>query len=81
MHYYLVKLGVPVSRIAGNLTWLNLPHSKFEFDTEKVLSDVGIETYFVSRAVRIGFLRQQYASALESAETIISLLENDLSGS
>jgi len=79
MHYYLVQLGVPVSRIAENLTWLDLPRSKFEFDAEKVLSDVGIETYFVSRAVRIGFLRQKYASALEAAEAIISLLENDLS--
>jgi hypothetical protein len=80
LHYYLVRLGVPVSRIAENLAWLNLPRSKFEFDPEKVLSDVGLETYFVSRAVRIGILRQQYASALETAETIISLLESELRG-
>jgi hypothetical protein len=81
LHIYLARSGVPVSRIAENLDWLHIPRSKFEFDPEKVLSAVGIETYLVSRAVRIGFLRDQYTAALNTAETIIALLEKDLSRS
>jgi hypothetical protein len=80
LHYYLARLGVPVSRIAENLAWLDIPRSRFEFDAESFLSDVGIETYLVSRAVRIGFLREQYASALETAEAIMGLLEDELGG-
>jgi hypothetical protein len=80
LHIYLARSGVPVSRIAENLDWLEIPRSKFEFDPESVLVDMGIETYLVSRAVRLGFLRDQYTAALKSAEAIITLLEKDLSG-
>jgi hypothetical protein len=79
LHIYLARSGVPVSRIAENLDWLEIPRSKFEFDPESVLVDMGIETYLVSRAVRLGFLRDQYTAALKSAEAIITLLETDLS--
>lgn len=79
LHIYLARSGVPVSRIAENLGWLDIPRSKFNFDPDKVLGDVGIETYLVSRAVRIGFLRDQYTAALNNADAIITLLKKDLS--
>lgn len=78
LHIYLARTGVPVSRIAENLDWLNIPRSKFAFDPREVLADTGIETFLVSRAVRLGFLRDQYMAALNDAEVIISLLEKNL---
>jgi hypothetical protein len=39
LHIYLARSGVPVSRIAENLDWLEIPRSKFEFDPESVLVD------------------------------------------
>jgi hypothetical protein len=74
----MVQSGFPLSRIAGSFEWLDLPQTDFAYEADAFLSDVGFENYMVSRALRLGFLRQQYELALGTAEAIIRQLDKDL---
>lgn len=78
IHESLLRLGVPTAQIARHLDWVDLPASGFSLDPNAVLSDVGLENAFVSRAVRSRFLERAYHEALTSTAEIIRRLEADL---
>ena len=75
---YLVQTGIPTSRIASNLEWLDLPRSRFDFDPIVVLSSVAVESMFVNRIVRLRFLEDAYRTAFAHVSETIRLLRSGL---
>jgi len=75
---YLVQAGVPISRIASTLDWLDRPRNKFDFDPITLLSSVTLESVFATRAVRSGFLEDAYRTARAHVSETIRLLRAGL---
>jgi len=70
----LIALGVPESRIAGNLKHLNLEPTKFSFDTNRILGDAGVESMLVSRLIRLVLVLEGVEMASQDAEQVVSRL-------
>jgi len=75
---YFVSVGVPISRIASNLEWLEIPESRFALVTRPLLEDPAFESMFISRATRSRFLADAYVAGLEEARRIVGLLQQHL---
>ncbi len=80
----LIRLGVPLLAMfrAQNEkpqadSRLQLPPSNFNADLSVLLRDPGVETVFTMRAIRTQFLIAQHESAIEVADEIIGLVENE----
>jgi hypothetical protein len=70
----LISLGVPESRVAANLKHLNLEPTKFAFDTNRILSDAGVESMLVSRLIRLKLVLEGVERASADAEQVVSRL-------
>lgn len=74
-----VRLGVPLSAFV-QARGFGLPDSEFSLDTRILLSDVGLESLFTMRAIRLQVLAAGHRRAIEDVETIIRLIEVELNG-
>lgn len=75
---YLVQVGIPISRIASNLEWLDIPETKFDFDARTLLASVALESMFVTRVVRLRFLEEAYLIAQAHVAETVRLLQANL---
>ncbi len=71
-------MGIPISRIAGNLEWLDIPETKFDFDARTLLASVALESMFVTRVVRLRFLEEAYLIAQAHVAETVRLLQANL---
>jgi hypothetical protein len=75
---YLVQAGVPISRVASNLDWLDIPQTKFDLDAATLLSSVEMESMFVTRIIRLTLLNEAYTAAQEHVSKILRFLDLEL---
>jgi len=66
------SLGIPVSNFTP--PYARVPESGFDADASNMLRDVETESLFSVRAVQLGKLGFEYATATEIAETLVDLL-------